>query len=558
MSSPWCEIDADCPDGYVCVGGRCIPNVEPEVTPPAQLPGLGTYVQPRFTANGAITEEMNADDFLQDVLFVSSRMYMTQNEIGQISIRNKKPVPFAIATGAVSAGGTSIAVDNVQDWISNTGNLLLLSPHTTQSEVALTSGSNYSIGHNSVALSSTGGLFSISAFSGGNGANTPGTASITVTGLGTAPVECSISLNGVTFEFITSSSDTTESIASYIAAVISTHPALFRKFSVVWTAGTSVAYLTARFGTITVSSGLLAALATPLADPTTAPTLTATGSGSSLTAGIYAVALSAYNANGETLLSYYKTITVTAGQNIAVSSYAIPAGATGIKWYVSPQADSSYLRYHSVQPSAAGFNITSSPRLSAALPPDLNRTGAEVMRISAVFTDRSYARTKLTASNVILSSFRWFLGERTDSINQIKFPYRDASQDYRLVELRPRDDVHIAKTAKISAEELNGQFIDNADQANRIAYGALAEKRTADYFQSWEATREALLIEEGDVVAITDDGSGVVNLPMMIEDLEFQLPTCSLPTVVFTGRLYASTLYDDSIVEHEIPVNAEN
>jgi hypothetical protein len=559
MASVGCSTDADCGPGFICVGDRCIPDPgDGGPTGGPGLPGLGQYVRNRYTANGAITDEMSANDFLHDVLFVTSRMFMTQNEKGQISLKNKKPVPYAFATAAVSGGGTSIPVDNVQDWIGNTNNLLLLSPNTTQSEVALTSGAAYSSSQNSITLTQTGGLVSIAGFSGCNGANTPATASITVTGLGTPPVSCTITLEGTQFDFKTTSGDTTQSIASYIAGIIKTHPAFFRRFSVSWTEGTSVVNLTARFGTITVSNGLLSALPTPLANPTTAPTLSASGSGSALTAGPYIIAVSAVNANGETLLSHYKTVTLTAGQQINVSSYALPSGATGLKWYMSPQANSQYLRYFKTQLFAAAFTITASPRLTAPLPPDLNRTGAEVMRISAAFSDRSFARTRLTRSNVIKASFKWFLGERNDSVNQIKFKYRDAAQDYRLVELRMRDDAHIAKTKKIKAEEINGQFVDNSDQANRLAAGYLAEKRTADYFQSWEATREALLLQEGDVVAITDNGSGVVNLPMIIEDIEYQIPTVSLPSAVFTGRLYASTLYDDSVVEHEILIIAEN
>lgn len=196
--------------------------------------------------------------------------------------------------------------------------------------------------------------------------------------------------------------------------------------------------------------------------------------------------------------------------------------------------------------------------MGAKRAPDLNTTGAEVMRVAAVYSDRAETRSGATRSNVIQASFQWLLGNRQKPINSIYLKYRDASQDWRLVELRLRDDAHIAKTKKLSKDEINGQAIDNTDQAYRIASGELAEKRDADFFYKWEATRAALLQQEGDVVAITDSGSGVYNLPVIIEEIEIDAEHASLPKAAFTARKYSSRLYDDSVVERTIPVVIES
>lgn len=561
MSIGTCEIDDDCGPGYECLGGVCVRI--PDTPPPTQLPGLGQFLRRRYTSNLAVVEQMSVNDLLHEVIFPASRQFLAQSETGKISLKHKKPVPFAYATSGLSAGASNnLPFDNVEDFQGGTGEeILILAPHTNHSEIHTLRNAVYPTSQNSVGLSSTGGLFTISGFSGCNGSDVPATASITVNSA-TANTDCTITLNGTVFAFTTNASgETTDSIASYIAGVIASHPALWRKFKVSWTEGSSVVNLTARYGTLRFWETIISSKSIPATDPTTAPTLAASGSGSGLAAGSYVVAYCTYSDTGDSLLSPYKTITITAGQQIDISTVSVPSGGNGIKWFCSPEADSTKIRYVSSN-NGTGFAITSAnlPRLSAPLPPDLNRSGCEIMQVSAVFTDRTLTRVSPGAarSNVLKAAFSWFLGTRSKTVNRIDLKYRDASQDYRLIELRLRDDAHIEKTKKIQKEEVNGQAIDNTDQAYRIASSLLAEKLDADFFYKWKSTRESLLLQEGDVVAITDEGSGVVNLPTRIEEIEFEIPTGSLPMASFTGRKYASTLYDDSIVERTIPVVSEN
>ena len=321
MSVAVCSSDSDCADGYVCIGGRCVPEGGDGGgggggSVPA-LPGVGQYLQKRYTCNLAVTEEINAIDLLHEVVFPSSRMFLAQSDKGKIAMKNKKPADYAYGTAQWSSGSSTIAVDNVFPWINNPDGLVLIAPHTTRSEVRIVSSAAYATNQNSITVSNTGGLLSTANFSGYSAPTTPATSTITVTGA-TAGTAVTLTIDGILFSFTTSTGDTTVSIAAYLAGVISSHPSLSRRFTVAYTTGASSLTMTARTGTITVNNRLNYTTPAPLADPVTAPTLASSGTSTIFAAGQYAVAYSAINANGETLLSKYKTITITATQKITV------------------------------------------------------------------------------------------------------------------------------------------------------------------------------------------------------------------------------------------------
>lgn len=539
MAIPWPPDPDDIPPG--------------EPTPHA-LPGLGVFLRNRYTSNVAIVEQMSALDLLNEVIFPACRGYLVPGDKGKIGFKIKKPAPWALGRSVFTAGDTVLNLDNVSEWIGNSGETVLIAPHTISSEVKDTVSAAYSSSQNSTGLSSTGGLFSITGFSGCDGASTPATASIQVTA-NTADTNCTITLDTIVFSFKTSSADTKASIASYITGVIASHPALYRRFSVSFD-GTDTVNLTARFGTLTLDEQLNFSSSAPVSDPTTAPVLTETASGA-IPAGVYAVAYSYSTAAGETLISKYAAITLlTSTKKITVSAITPPVGVTAVNWYCSPEASSKKLRRIKVN-MGASFVIDTLPKLTDKLTPDINRTGCEVIKVAAVFSDKADERTTTGRSNVLKASYSWLLGNRQKSVNRIDLKYRNADDDWRLVTMRVRDEDHIAKVKKVISEEVNGQAIDNTDQAYRIAVGLLAEKRDADFFYKWRATREALLLQEGDVVAITDHDAGLFNFPVIIEEISFDLANASLPTAQFTGRKYATTLYDDSIADITIPTVSE-
>lgn len=517
-------------------------------------PGLGNNVRKRYTSNVVISEEGPVLDVLQDVIFTACRGFLTSNAKGQIRINIKKPADYAYGISAFS--GSSIDVDNAQPWVTSQKYYIVVDPHTDQSEVRQVTAAVYPTSQNSTTLTSDHPTeVTVTSFSGATGGSTPATATINFTSF-VASTSYVVTLDGVAIAFTPGTGDTAQTIGAAISSAINSDPRLNRKFKATWVSGDGFITVTARFGTLTLNSALLMAHATPQADPTTAPTLTAVASGS-LKAGEHLVAYAYRNAHGMTLLSPFKAITVTANQKITVTGISPPGGCT-VVWYCSPEAGSTKLRMY-LENDGSGFTIDAPlPYLSAPLPPDLNRTGTEIIRVTAVYSDRGEVRCNIGASNVIKGSFRWRPGgNRRKTINRIDFSYREQNQDYRLIELREQDDASIAKIKKTNNEKINGQAVNTYFQAKRLATSLLAEYQDADFFYDWSATRRAALQEEGDVVCITDGGSGVVNLPVMIKTIEVDPGRGGRPDYAFEAQKYYSTLYDDAVNELKVPVVSE-
>lgn len=531
--------------------------IEPPIEPGGGGGGGGStatldfYLRRRYTSNVVVTEQTKLTDFLHQTIFPAARMFLSQSPQGKIQIRNKKPNDFALA--ATASAGANISVDDASHWVASKEGFAVIDPNTNLSEIRTVSAAVYPVSQNSVALIASSN-FSASGFAGATGASAAATATLTANTVAAS----SFTLDGILIEFNPGTDDTTATVAGFVYACINAHPVLSRRFRASWAPGTALVTIKAKFGILTFSAALALAHPAPLANPAAAPVLTA-AAGGTLPAGVYSVGFSFANSRGQTLLSPAATVTLAANQKITVSAVTPPdldaTRKATVSWYCSPAKGSAKLRFHSNN-NGAGFVIDALPLLSAPIPPDLNRTGAEILRVSAVFSDRSEPRSNAARSNVMKASYKWYLSGREKSINRVDVKFRDSTQDFRLVELRLRDDAHIKKVKKVSNLVINGQAIDNYHQAYRVASGILAEARDADFFYSWTADREALLLREGDVVAITDDGAQIYNLPVRIESVEFSTED-DFPKATFTARKYSTTLYDDSVAERTIPVIIE-
>lgn len=526
----------------------------PEI--PGSLPGLAQFLRPRYSSNLAISEELPLVDVLYDIIFPSCRGFMTMGANGKIRFHNKKPVDNALGLEAFSSVSNVLNVDDVSPWIIDLWGHLLIDPHTNDSEVRDVIAANYPTSQNSVTLTTNEATdIVITGFSGCDGDSIPATAEIQIASF-TPDDTYEVTLDGTLVSFIPTAGDTEEGLASFLAGAFKGHPGVNRRFSFDWQPGDDFLTITAKFGTLTIDSPLENVHVTPVANPSAAPTLTETASGD-LPAGVYRVAYSFRNEHGQTMLSPYKEITIAANKKITVTAVTPPTGCT-VVWYTVPEAGSTKLRYHSENDGASFVIDHPLPLKSAPLPPDHNRTGTEVMRVAMVFSDREVTRSAATRANVHKDSYEWNIGRRQKRHNQVKLKYREASQDWRLIELRLRDDANIAKIKKTEPLEVNGQAIDNGFQAYRIAAGLLAEEIEGNFFYEWIGSRRAALLEEGDVVCITDDGKGVFNLPVMIEDISPSCPNAGMVFYKFTGRKFANTLYDDSVNEITIPVVSEH
>lgn len=83
-----------------------------------------------------------------------------------------------------------------------------------------------------------------------------------------------------------------------------------------------------------IDAGQSTMQAVGIVDPTAAPSLSASGSGSDLIAGTYDVVYSYANDQGETNISPAGEITITAGQNIVVAALGLPTNATEVRYYL--------------------------------------------------------------------------------------------------------------------------------------------------------------------------------------------------------------------------------
>jgi hypothetical protein len=134
--------------------------------------------------------------------------------------------------------------------------------------------------------------------------------------------------------------------------------------------GATVGQPTYQADTLTL---LNAALTAP-----SAPTVNLTGSGSTVTTGVYKVAVTYVNNNGETVpSSTTTTASLTSGQNIVITAPTLVAGATGWYAYVSQAAGSTLTRQQAPgSPTPFGTNLTLAvnPTSSGAAVPAANTT----------------------------------------------------------------------------------------------------------------------------------------------------------------------------------------
>lgn len=510
--------------------------------------GSSYTLKRRYTSSVLLTDNIKITDFLHNVVFTAARMYMTQMPNGKTGLKNKKPVDFGLALAEVS--GDTADIDNIFPWIADKRGYALVDPNTAFSEASAVTDAVYLSSKHLVFSSTTSDVLVITDFADGDLTADPSEASLNVATVTPGDV-LDFTLEQVTISFIPGTDDTSATVAGFIAYTINAHPQLNRTFRATWDASGATVIVEYLAGTMTFESDLTETHAPALDDPTDLPALSA-GSGS-LAAGVFIVGYTWVNFRGETMLSR-ETITLTADQKIIVGAITPPADAA-VRWYCSPAANSNKLRFV-LENDGSSFEIEELPSGDAAIVPDFNRTAAEIMRVEMTFSDRAEVRTGLTASNILRNSLKWRIGKE-DTVNRIDFKFRDASQDFRLVELRLKDPDSIDKIHKIANKEYNGQAVDNYNQAYRISSGLLAEARDANFFYNLDADKKALLLQEGDVICVTDDGAQVYNLPLMIEEIEIT-PERGFCVVTFTVRKFANSLYDDSVAERQIPVVVQN
>ncbi len=500
-----------------------------------------TAYRRRYTGNVLLSEQMKAIDFLYDILFPAFNGYLVQKASGKLAVRAKRPEDFAYMHAENAAGATEILVKNINPFATRPGRILI-GANTPTSEVrGITT-----------TRADTATSFSISAGGGvsASASTLTGGAPSTLT-VSTASGAKSVTINNYLLNYTPSGTDSTVSVAATMAGQINSHNELNKYIKAEWTPGASTVTVSSRVGFLTLDAPLEYVHRISVANPAGAPGAAASAGGT-LAAGVYRLAYSFETIEGETLTGSQSSVTVGANGSIAFAAIGRPARVQRVNWYSAVEAGGVRLRRIFTNDGSA-WTLSASPRLDDDLEPIFNTTGEECHRVAMAFSDKGSSNNGLPNSNIIKATYKFPLGGRQPSTNRVDIKYRDASQDFQLTELRVRDKAHIAKVKKVNSLEINGAAIDNHHQASRIANQSLAETRDGDTFHAFTSDNEALLLEEGDVVCITDESGRYRNEPVRIEDVSIK-NLVKYPQIEIIARKYRRYYYDDQIAEKLVPL----
>lgn len=516
-------------------------------------PGTGTIVlaptvfRRRFTSNINLREQMKAIDFLFDVLLPGSNLYLVQKANGKIAHRHKKPEDYSFVRTATAASATTIPVQNINPWLTKQGKILIGATLTT-AEVREIVSVNYSTAGNSIGITASGGMSASAATLSGAGGATPASATLTVTA---ATGTKTYTIDGFNFSYTPATGDTIETVAAFVAAQVNSNEIVNKRIKAVWNLDATVT-VQSRLGDIVVDSPLEFAHYAAIADPASAISLTET-TGGALEAGKYQYSRTYVTAEGETNPSPVTEITIAANKKISVPAVTMPARVIAVRHYFSTEKNGVRRRLHT-ENTGAQFYINDLPRTFNRMEPVTNTTGEEIHRVAFAFTDKGAAQTSLTRSNVLKGTFTFKPGTSDlKNYNQVKIKYQDSAADYRQTTLIVNDYAKQAKAKKVITLEINGAGIDNHHQAQRIANSRLAEISDGNRFYGFSSDNEAQLLEEGDVVVVTDESGRLVNESGRIETIEDD-DSGGYPAVSFSARKYRRYYYDDQTQERLVPL----
>lgn len=583
----------------------------------------------RYTSNFPITEEVRAVDLLYKTLLPSFKGFLRVNKRGKYEIRSEVPSDATRLRSSTAVGATSVAVLDVTPWKSGPdlviGRLRVGNLSSTDSEVRDVSSADYSTSGNSISLAASAGGGGVTATASGAslaGGSTTVQASGTVTFGGTpaAGNTVTITIDGIAVTFTLDSDATTSTTALLARDWINATPRLQKYILASWASGSpTVVTIKCLHGALNLSQALLKTHSGPVADPSAAPTIAAAASGS-LEAGLHGVAYADVANGGLTALTPVANVTLTAGQQINVSTLpAFPAGVTERQFFVSEETGSTNLRYHSTRTNTSDFSINSLPAAGSALPPSSNTTADELIRVAMSFATNSqdvypawprstvvvlndiylptvlnghkYQATSittgitaateptwptgagatvvdggvtwteigstvlqqagLTRANIKKDTFRFPLGSRQSSVNQIKGNFRDAKNDFALTPFKYNDKIHQLQVKKVFPLEADLSAVDNAHQMERIAGWLLSKHREGDWFCTLTTGPQGLVLEEGDLICASDDAGGQINASARIEELRIK-PNHEVE--ISQARKYSTNMFSDDVGSHQITI----
>lgn len=242
---------------------------DPEFPIDPTSPTTQMALRRRWTVNCPITEKQKAIDFLNNIVFAASRLYLVQGTSGKIEIRVKRPVDTTLVRSGVAIGALEVPVESVlawregsvpagasADWYGPLRGKALIGLNLLTSEIRKITGTRFSTVGNSItlAVSGTGMAASGATFAGGDGGPTPATATVTISGPPTA-VQRGITIDGVVITYQPQGGEARETIMAQLAALINAHPTIGRYVKAVWNNATQIS-LSAKMGFLQFGTAL--------------------------------------------------------------------------------------------------------------------------------------------------------------------------------------------------------------------------------------------------------------------------------------------------------------
>lgn len=202
-----------------------------------------------------------------------------------------------------------------------------------------------------------------------------------------------------------------------------------------------------------------------------------------------------------------------------------------------------------------GHKYTSLGGTTAATEPTFPTTaGGTVVDGTVTWTEAGSTvlqQAGLTRANIKKDSYKWPLGSKQSSVNQVKIAYRDSTNDFTSTPIRVNDRAHQTQVKKIYPIEVNGEAIDNLHQSLRIANWMLAKNREGDWYNSLATGPQGLVLEEGDIICASDDSGGMINVVTRVEELRIH---ANHDVSIASARKYSTLMFSDDVGAQPITI----
>ncbi len=449
----------------------------------------------------------------------------------------------------------------------------------------------------------------------GGSTSVQASGTVTVGGTPANGDTATVTIDGIASVHTLNADDNTGTVGALLTALINANPQLKRYIVAEWdSASPTLITIKAKYGALNLISPLLKTHAGPIADPSSSPSLSSsTGSlaagvykvayadvnalGQTALSPVSSISLAASKQidvgalalpTGITSRNWYmsdapgspylKYVGNTNGSSFSINGLPsagapIPKGynTTGeelIRIAMSFATNSQDIypvwpasrgvllteTYLPTVPNGHKYIVTTAGITGSAEPTWPTTAGATVTSGTAVFTESGSTvlqQAGLTRANIKKDTYKWPLGSRQASVNQIKGKYRDANNDFALTPFTVNDRTHQSQVHKIYPYEIDLSGVDNSHQKDRIGNFLLAKFREGDWFNALETGPQGMVLEEGDVICSSDDSGGLVNQVTRIEELRIQ-PNHDV--TIAQARKYSTLMFADEVGQDIIPV----